>query len=130
MLNKYFYITLLILNLLISAYFIRSTVVLYSAKNRVYEAEKKLQDLQRQSGELKQEIEYRKSDDYIIKEAREKLNYGFSGEEIIIVPRELTQNKSLAKDALQISESPVLDNSSKTENTKYHILKMWFEAFF
>lgn len=130
MLNKYFYITLFTISLIIGVYFVRSTIMLYSAKHRLYEAEEKLQDLKNQSLHLKEEIDYRKSDTYVINEAREKLNYGFEGEEIIIVPRELTNEAVLEGDLNKTPTPTPIYKSVKTDETRQSILKMWFETFF
>ena len=121
---------LVILSLLVSGYFAHSTFTLYSAKNKLYEAQKKLQYLKQQSTDLQREIDYRKTDDYVINEAREKLNYGFEGEEIIIVPRNLNTSEVLSGGSVENDAPITINNSSKSTESGFSTLKMWFEAFF
>ena len=126
--SKYFYITLLIISFLISGYFVNSTLSLYSAKNTLKEAEERLSDLKDQNNNLKKEISYRKTDEYIINEAREKLNYGYSGEKIVIIPKEVVKEQ---EERSNREKSKVPDEGiKKPTKSEEPVVKKWFNTFF
>lgn len=77
----------LLISLLLSAYFIKSTLDIYKTRSRIDDAKNELERLKKQNIDLKGDVEYRKTDDFVINEAREKLNYSFEGEKIVVVPK-------------------------------------------
>jgi len=122
---RYVFLVALILSILLAIYSFGSLSGIYSKGYRLVEAEKKLDDLKKQNKRLKDKLEYSKSDEFVIKEAREKLNYSFPEEEIVVVPENYAQNSELP---------PISENSDKlvgiTKNISKSNYQLWFEAFF
>ena len=122
---RYVFLVALILSILLAIYSFGSLSGIYSKGYRLVEAEKKLDALKEQNKRLKDELEYSKSDEFVIKEAREKLNYSFPEEEIVVVPENYAQNSELP---------PISENSDKlvgiTKNISKSNYQLWFEAFF
>lgn len=114
-------------SLLLSAYFIKSTLDVYKTRSRIDDARIELEALKKENTDLKREIEYRKTDDFVINEAREKLNYSFDGEQIVVVPKkELEKNK---KEDLEVEGAEQKEaEASFTENAE-PIPVQWVKVF-
>ena len=80
--------------------------------------EKEILELEKQNLELSSLIEYFASQEYIEKEAREKLNLGKPGEKIVIMPQEQKNNEML-----------VNNEEEKEQDFKNAFLK-WWKYFF
>jgi len=59
---------------------------LYKAGDKVEVARKELAEVQAEQEKLKAQLEYVQSDEFVEREAREKLGLGKPGEEVVIVP--------------------------------------------
>ncbi len=127
MYSRYFFIFLLIVSLLVAFYFVRSTFYLYSAKSTLGNAESNLNKLKNENDTLKKEILYRKTDQYVINEAREKLNYGFEGESILIVPKDVTKQLELPVNSTESNNKGLSSTKSKIPESAF---KMWLDVFF
>ena len=57
--------------------------------------QKEVQDLEAKEAELKKQLEYYRSDDYVEKMAREKLLLQKEGETVILLPQGQNQDQSL-----------------------------------
>jgi len=64
----------------------KSLYQLYGAKNRLTEAEMRLEEMQKKTEELTQTLDETQTADFIEKEARDKLNMQKLGEVVLIVP--------------------------------------------
>ena len=61
---------------------------LRSTSQKVDEAQRRLETLRRENEDLKREAEYKKSDQFIEGEIRDKLGMAKKGEAIVVLPRE------------------------------------------
>ncbi len=123
----------IIVSFIVTFYNIRSTQKLISKKGRLDDAQKRLNQLINQNKLLKKELEYKKSDTFVIKEAREKLNYSFENEKIIVFPNEDFINASYEYKKSDKKELPKNKDTSTSyffgnDNVPNYIL--WFRAFF
>lgn len=134
MLNRYFYLVLLVFSLIITFYFTKSSIELYSAKNSLYTAESNLQKLKDEREKLKAEIEYRKTDEFVVNEARQNLNYSFDGEVTFIVPKDIsinnTPNPTIKPNNDKFTDNELVDNTKKSKPNYINNLYLWYKAFF
>jgi cell division protein FtsB len=124
---KYTLTAVLVISTLVSAYFIKSTLDVYKNRYRLDEASTNLEQLQKTNEEYKKEIEYRKTDDFIVNEAREKLNYSFEGEEIVVVPDKLLEKKQ--EQVVNENTASTVDYGVQSEDSK-KIYMQWVQALF
>ncbi|TSC85339.1 MAG: septum formation initiator [Microgenomates group bacterium Gr01-1014_16] len=75
---------------------------LYKAGDRVGEARKELAETQAEQEQLKSRLEYVQSEEFIEREAREKLGLGKPGEEVVIVPTPIRNQES----GIKIQDEP------------------------
>ena len=123
------YIAILI-SFFITFYNLKSAHRLLSKKERVLETQKRLEDLTLQNANLKKELEYKKSDEFVIKEAREKLNYTFEGEKIVVFPNEdLADSTQKSLESFGVKEE-TKDTLSKQEASLDPNYILWFKSFF
>ena len=73
----------------------RNILELWQQKQRVWRMQKEVQDLEAKEAELKKQLEYYRSDDYVEKMAREKLLLQKEGETVILLPQGQNQDQSL-----------------------------------
>lgn len=117
----------LAISLLLSAYFIKSTLDVYKTRSRIDDARAELQALKQENTDLKRDIEYRKTDDFVINEAREKLNYSFEGEQIVVVPKsELEKNK---KEELESNDAEQKEAETTDSKVSEPIPVQWVKVF-
>lgn len=81
---------------------------LYKAGDKVVAARRELADAQAEQDKLKKQLEYVQSDEFVEREAREKLGLGKPGEEVIILP-----------------SSPNLKPQATNPNTEANWRKWW-----
>lgn len=111
---------------LLTIYFIKSTLNAYKTRSRVDNAEIELQKLKAENTKLQGDIEYRKTEEFVISEAREKLNYSFEDEKIVIVPKsEIEKNKKQENTQEVDGEENI---NIVTKNTE-PVLVQWVKAF-
>ena len=80
-------ITIIIVSLFIIQGFSRSLIELWQQKQRLSKAKQELVELEKKEEELKKQLAYYQSDEYVEKIAREKLMLGKPGEEVILLPK-------------------------------------------
>lgn len=115
------------ISLLLSAYFIKSTLDVYKTRSRIDDARNELEALKKQNTDLKRDVEYRKTDDFVIDEAREKLNYSFEGEEIVVVPKiELESSK---KQKIEKKENTEESGEGSKQVSSDPIPVQWVKVF-
>lgn len=123
--NKWIYLGIFLISSTIGAYFIKNTLDVYKNRSRLIQERQNLANLQKQNEQLQKELQYRETDEFIINEARDKLNYGFSNEQIVIVPKDYLKKVTPSINIQDSSET--IDKPSKIEqNTAI----MWFNTFF
>ena len=61
---------------------------LYKAGDKVEVARKELAEVQAEQEKLKAQLEYVQSDEFVEREAREKLGYGKEGETLLVLPNQ------------------------------------------
>lgn len=79
---------IIIISLFIIQGLSRSLIELNIQKNRTKKAEEELLNLEKQKEELKKQLEYYQSEEYVEKIAREKLMLGKEGETVLILPKQ------------------------------------------
>ena len=67
----------------------RQLFSLLTAGGRLTKAQDKVERLKEGNEELKRQLDYRRSQEFLEKEARDKLNLAKPGETVVIVPQEL-----------------------------------------
>jgi len=72
----------------------RNILELWQQKQRVWRMQQEVKDLEAKEAELKKQLEYYLSDDYVEKMAREKLLLQKEGETVISFPSEFSQDQS------------------------------------
>ena len=90
----------------------RSIYEIYKSSNFLKEEQQKLLEERRQNEALKKELEYKRSDFFVEKEARDKLSLGKEGETAVIIPG--TKNAS--------ESASLVDSRSNPQK--------WFDLFF
>jgi cell division protein DivIC len=118
--SKFFSSKLLLLTLLILVIFIGYSI--FKEKRNEQETvrnikslEQQMTDLESQSLELAEMIKYLRSEDFVEREAREKLNLQKPGEKVVIVPAE---------------ENPETGAAGKEDLADKKNWQLWFEYFF
>lgn len=109
-----------ILALVIGGYIIlqtsRNIISLWSARNRVVQAQKRLQEVQKQKEKLEQEISQVDSSAFVEREARDKLGLVKEGEVILVLPQDEVNKlaQSLRDESTKLDQtSPELPNWQK-----------------
>lgn len=74
--------------LIISLSLVSSIRVFLSASSRLDESNQKLQNIKKENEELQEQLEEVASDFYTEKSAREKLNYAYDNEVVVVLPEE------------------------------------------
>jgi cell division protein FtsL len=95
---------------------VRSIISTYGVSNKVLEAEKQLVEVKKKNEILKRQLETVQTDEYIEKEAREKLGMAREGDTILIMPKVTPQAQS---EEVQIVSGKSLANWEK-----------WLQLFF
>lgn len=93
MLKKIGFFGALILGLIILFNLSSSLPDLISKSKKVEKEKEKLEALQRENEKLRTEIEQKKNQEFVEKEAREKLGFTKEGETLIVIPKEEPQKK-------------------------------------
>jgi cell division protein FtsB len=90
---------------------------LWKAGDRLEVAQTRLSEVEQENIKLKGELAYTKTDDFVEKEAREKLGYGNEGEVILILP----ENSEVGKMSSEELESQ--------ENRNMPKWKKWWKLY-
>lgn len=88
---------LTIVVVLVGVYFVvslsRQVWNLWQGRDRLDLARERLQDAENENEQLRTELEYRQSYEFVESEARNRLNFTRDGEKIVILPQELNEPK-------------------------------------
>ncbi len=93
--RRLYQLTIIVVSLFIIQGLSRNLVELWQQKKRLDRAKEDLTKLQQQEVDLKGQLNYYQSDEYIEKIAREKLLLGKEGETMLVLPTGLSVEKSL-----------------------------------
>ena len=93
----------------------RQVFLLFQAKGRISLAEQKLASVQAEQEKLKNELEYRESNEFVEEEARNRLGLAKEGETIVILPEKLQAEAQ---------------GSQNTASQKPSNISRWFERLF
>ncbi len=110
----------LLLITFLSTNLIRDYINRRQLNKEVEKLKKEIQGLNQSNEQLKNLLGYLKTPDYLEEEARTKLNKKKPGEEIIIVPEDLTNASSIL-----LEKSSLQENNLNKSN-----LRRWWEYFF
>lgn len=75
---------------------VRQTFILWNADQRITEAQSKVAMLKGQNERLKKDLEYYRTEDFVEREARNKLNLVRPGEVVVLVPSPTPLAKAIA----------------------------------
>lgn len=84
--RKFYQLAVIVVSLLIINGLSRNLLELWQQKKRVERIEQEVSDLEQQEVELKGQLRYYQSDEYVEKIAREKLLLGKEGETVLLLP--------------------------------------------
>ena len=102
------YIGLTLLFVVAAVNFTRTTLSVIQSSKRLEELRGEVSDLEKQKGGLEGELEYKKTDGFIEREAREKLGFVKPGEELFVVKNvlgELTHRDSKSETGANVSNA-------------------------
>ena len=115
--SRWFLITYAVIGMIIIINLIRSSLDLYSRRSIVQEKEIELRELEAEHAELTQELEYVQTDEFVEKEAREKLGLVKEGEMVVLVG--------------ELGEEPKTKNQEpRTKHQSEPQWKAWWRLFF
>lgn len=89
--NRFLYLFLLIIGLYLVVSLSRSILAIVVKGKAVEEAKNNVEKTLAENNKLNKDLLYVQSQEYIEKQAREKLNMSKKGETVVIVPEELTK---------------------------------------
>jgi len=96
----------------------RQVIDLLSAGDRLTEAEQKLEQVKKENEDLRRQLSYDQSPEYLEKQAREKLNRARPDETVVVIPDELIN-------VYTVDEKPRPTPTPEPPNWK-----QWRQAFF
>ena len=114
---------------------ISTTHKIMQSSKRLEESKEAVLSLKQEKADLEEEIEYKKTQGFIEKIAREKLNMILPGEEVYIYPESTTEEsfldeKTNVMGASNAREEHPVVNLSKTRAEKKAILQEWKNLLF
>lgn len=119
--RRLYQLSIIIVSLFVIQGFSRSLIELWQQKQRLSRAKQELSKLEEQEANLKKQLAYYQSDEYVEKIAREKLMLGKEGEEVILLPEQKDNNP-----INQYTNNPISTNG-KQENLPNW--KKWAQLF-
>jgi cell division protein FtsB len=117
--KKLLAIPALILGLLAIVHLSRSIVDIYGRRGRVSGLQEEIAGLEREKAELEEERAFRQTEEFVEREARDKLRMVREGEYILVLPD--AQNKKISNLKSQISD----DEGTKANWEKW--MEYWFK---
>lgn len=84
--KEYLTLILLVMLILLTISVVRSWIVLSGRADDIKQAENRLEEANKKNDDLKKQLAQVESEQYIEKEARNKLNMGKSGETVLLLP--------------------------------------------
>jgi len=135
--EKYLYYTVFAISTIIGLFSYNSISEVYEKRHSLDLLSKKISTLEKENANLEADLEYKKTEDFVINEARLKLNYGFKNEQMYLVPKE-RQN---TEDALSEGEKVQNAGGSNSEtiqpsgieinqNVGLPVYKIWVNTLF
>jgi cell division protein FtsB len=109
---------ILVVGLVLIVNLSRQIVSSWRAGERIERAQRKVEEARQENRELKEELRYVQSDEFLEREARDKLHMVKEGEMIVVVPKEVVEEE--------------LDRARREKEVPEEIpnWKLWKEAFF
>ncbi len=115
--KKLILIILFIVSLYLIVYSVKDILGILKKKEEIKKEQLKLERLKAKNEELKKQLEYVKTPEFIEKEAREKLNLARPGEVVVILPENVSEIVDIGKE----------QKPSKEEKPNW---KKWLNLFF
>jgi cell division protein FtsB len=119
-LNKSKYLLGSILFIFLSVSFVRSAFEVLKSKDRLDEVNTEVKELENKKAEIEEDIEYKKSDEYIEEKARDELNLIKPGEKVYVV----TGGDDSSENVL--SETDIAEEVGRERSNWYS----WYRLFF
>jgi cell division protein DivIC len=119
------YILASIILLIASISFIKTTFQIMKSSSRLETLKNEVYELEIKKADLRKEISYQKTDEYIEREARNKLNMVRPNELVYVVDPEL--EKMLETNDV-LSESAVFDDESRSDTSSN--IRKWVDLLF
>lgn len=92
--RRLYQLTIIVIGLFIIYGSSRNIIELWQQKQRVWRVQQEVKDLEAREVELRKQLEYYRSDEYVEKIAREKLLLQKEGETVILLPQGQNQDQS------------------------------------
>lgn len=109
-----------ILFTLLSVSFVKSSFDVLEGRDRLYEVREDVEELEKQKEQIKEGIEYKKSDEYVEEKARNELNLIKPGEKVYVVMGGESSHNNVLSESDFNSE-----DIAKTSNWY-----LWYRLFF
>lgn len=84
---------ILVLGIYLIVSLVQQSVSLWRAEERIKMAQRKAEEARQENEKLVEELKYVQSEEFVEKEARDKLGLGKEGETIVVLPQDLIEKK-------------------------------------
>lgn len=128
--SKYKFFLLSILLILAGISFTRTVLEILKSSKRLDATKEEITALEQRKDNLEETIEYKKTDDFIEKTAREELNLVKPGEEVYVVNGSKSNVSSEIQENKQISSVHPANVQALSVKKRIFNLKRWWELFF
>lgn len=134
--RKYLYYTVFTISLIIALYSYTSISKVYEKSSALDNYKGKISALREENERLRKDLEYKKTDEFVINEARLKLNYGFENERTYLIPKNRKELNNESADQEENSEEAYKYSSDSgplvdlTSNSGLPVYKLWIRTFF
>lgn len=135
--KKYLYYTLFTLSLIVALFSYSSISKVYEKRSELDIFNQKIASLEEENSKLAADLEYKKTDEFVINEARLKLNYGFKNETTYVIPKDIDTSGEKKENSLVPAEKSDTNytNSSyvnrvSSPESGLSVYQLWIEAFF
>lgn len=91
--KRIFRILILALGFYFIVSLVQQTLSLWRAEERIRMAQRKVEEARKKNEELAERLRYVQSDEFIEREARDKLRMGKEGETIVVVPKDVIEKE-------------------------------------
>jgi len=135
--EKYLYYTIFAISSIIGLFSYNSISEVYEKRNSLDLLSKKISTLEDENANLEADLEYKKTEDFVVNEARLKLNYGFKDEQMYIIPKDQKGSDNAVFDAKKAQENE--DSATKTiqpsgieinQDVGLPVYKVWIKTLF
>lgn len=123
---KYIVATIVLIVLTIN--FTKNSVGIVENSKRLEDLRQEVTSLEAEKSNLENVLEYKKSDDYIVKEARNSLNLQKPGEDVFVIPK---------KEIALVVDAVKSETAASESNKPKHVVvvqvpnyQKWFNLFF